>query len=131
MSADSQLYVLDSSIWIELERRNRRVLNLVEPLVEQDQIVLVDLIAAEILRGAKTGSDYEILLDTFSAFPMLSASWLDVARSAHLLQRKGFKPPLTDIYIAQAVSDSGCTLITRDAHFKPIKSAMKLRCRFL
>lgn len=131
MSAKSGLFVLDSSIWIELERENPKIIKIVSPLIKNDQIVLVDLIAAEVLRGLSKESDFLALQGAFSAFPCLSASWWDVARIANRLRRSGYNPPLTDIYIAQAVAGGGATLITQDAHFKGIRAAVKFKFRLV
>ena len=51
-------YVLDSCLWIEIERKNKGVLSEVQPLINRNEVCLVDVIVAEVLRGVKTRKDY-------------------------------------------------------------------------
>ncbi|MBI2339860.1 MAG: PIN domain-containing protein [Deltaproteobacteria bacterium] len=113
-------YVLDSSVWIEIERKNPAVLERVLPLIEKNQVCLVDLIVAELLRGAKTRKDFLKLKDGFSVFLQLSTKWESVAELAFNTGRRGFTPPLTDLYIAQCVLENQKTLVTHDKHFRHI-----------
>ena len=50
-------YILDTSIWIEIERKNPKIQKLVIPLIESNKVVLVDLIIAELLRGVRNVDD--------------------------------------------------------------------------
>ncbi|MBI2982370.1 MAG: PIN domain-containing protein [Deltaproteobacteria bacterium] len=124
-------YVLDSSIWIEMERRNSRILDKITPLIERNEICLVDLIAAEVLRGTKTRKDFKALQKAFSDFPEISTRWEKVARLAFDVARRGFNPPLTDLYIAQAVREHGKTLITQDSDFLQISRVKPFSLEFL
>lgn len=116
-------YVLDSSIWIEIERKNPHILALVLPMIEKNETCLVDVIAAEVLRGTKTRKDYLILKDSFSDFIQLSTGWDRVSELAFSTARKGFYPPLIDLYIAQCVYENKKILVTQDRHFRQIAKA--------
>lgn len=113
-------YVLDSNIWIEIERKNPKVLDRVDPLIQGNRVCLIDIIIAEVLRGTRTRKDFRTLKSVFDDFPVLTASWKDVSDLAFLVARKGFYPPLIDLYIAQAVSKNKKILITRDSDFTQI-----------
>lgn len=113
-------YVFDSTVWIELERKNPEVEKIALPLLEKNAVCLVDLIVAELLRGTKTRKDFMKLKTGFSVFLQLGASWEAVADLAFQAARKGFNPPLTDLYIAQCVIENNKTLVTHDKHFKEI-----------
>src|SRR3990167_8987418 len=113
-------YVLDSCLWIEIERKNKGVLSEAQPLINRNEVCLVDVIVAEVLRGVKTRKDYLKLKDAFSHFVQLSTSWDRVAKLAFQVSRKGFQPPLVDLYIAQCVLENGKTLLTQDKHFLEI-----------
>ena len=113
-------YVLDSNIWIDLHRRIPEILNRVQPLIAENKICLVDVIAAEVLRGVRSEGDFERLEKAFSDFPRITTRWDRVGRLAFEVARKGYSPPLIDLYIAQAVQETGRTLITRDRHFPEI-----------
>ena len=113
-------YVLDSSIWGEIERKNVSVLDRVQPLIDKNEVCLVDVIVAELLRGARTRKDYKRLEEAFSDFLQLTTTWPRVADLAFQVARKGFHPPLIDLYIAQCVLENKKTLITQDKHFRQI-----------
>lgn len=113
-------YVLDSCLWIEIERGNPKVLSIVQPLIDKNEVCLVDVIVAEVLRGTKTRKDYLKLKEAFSHFSQLSTSWAAVAELAFEACRKGFQPPLIDLYIAQCVLENNKTLLTQDKHFPQI-----------
>jgi len=113
-------YVLDSSIWIAIERGNPSILQRVEPLIEGNRICLVDVIVAEVLRGTRTRRDYHRMRKAFSDFPMISTEWEKVSLLAFDVGQRGFHPPLIDLYIAQAVRETWRTLLTQDRHFGQI-----------
>ncbi|MBL6989886.1 MAG: PIN domain-containing protein [Bacteriovoracaceae bacterium] len=122
-------YILDSSIWIELERKNQAIIGKVAPLFMKNLIITIDVISAEVLRGVKTKQDYIKLEKMLSNFVHLSTQWDEVAKLAFEVAKKGYYPPLIDLYIAQCVLDSKTTLITQDKHFAQItkvKSHLKL-----
>lgn len=120
-------YVLDSSVWIALERNDKKILKIVEPLIKKNQVCLVDVIEAEVLRGAVSQKDFEKILDAFSCFTKLTANWSDVGRLAFNIAKKGFMPPLIDIYISTAVLANKKVLITQDKHFLHIKKVLSLQ----
>lgn len=124
-------YVLDSSIWISLERGEKKVKQLVEPLIQKNQVCLVDVIEAEVLRGAVSQKDYNTLKEAFSYFEKLTTNWNSVAEIAFLMGRKGYMPPLIDVYIANAVMENKKTLVTHDKHFLHIEKILKIKLLML
>lgn len=120
-------YILDSSIWIELERHNASVLRHVQPLIQKNQVCLVDLIVAEVLRGTKTRKDFHALKKAFQNFRWLNTRWENVADLGFRTAQEGFHPPLVDLYIAQCVMENSRILITQDKHFGHIARACPLK----
>ena len=120
-------YVFDSSVWIALERGDKRVLKIAEPMIRKNQVCLVDVIEAEVLRGARSNKDYNKLSEAFSYFSSLSTSWGRVAKLAFRVAKKGFMPPLIDLYIASAVLENKRVLCTQDKHFQHIKKVVPLK----
>ncbi len=120
-------YVLDSSVWISIERGDTNVLKLVEPMILKNEVCLVDVIAAEVLRGALSINDYRKLHHSFSFFTKLTTDWDRVALMAFQIARKGFMPPLIDVYIANAVVENNKTLVSQDKHFCYIKKVVPLK----
>ena len=116
-------FILDSSIWIAVERKKQTVCDRVLPLIAKNQVCLVDLIAAEVLRGGRTARDFDRLRETFLNFRILKTSWLRVATLAFQVAKQGFQPPLADLYIAQCTIEGRRTLITQDKDFQSIAKA--------
>ena len=113
-------YLLDSSIWIELERGNPVVEKLVQPLIDRNAVCLADVIAAELLRGTRGLKDYRRLEQVLDDFVTLTTEWRKVARLAFRVARTGHHPPLVDLYIARCVIENHRILITQDHHFQAI-----------
>lgn len=119
-------YVLDSSVWIELERQNKKISERVIPLIQKNRVCLVDVIVAEVLRGTRTKKDFQLLKETFSNFRWLSTRWERVAELAFHVSQKGFQPPLVDLYIAQTIMENKGVLMTQDKHFTQIAKVTSL-----
>lgn len=124
-------YVLDSCIWIKMGRGDQKILSLVTPWVQEEKVAIVDLIMAEVLRGVPSKKDFNNLKRDFLAFPQIKTSWQKVAELAYKVRKKGFHPPLADLYIAQAVIDYKMTLVTQDRDFAQIVKAKKFILKML
>lgn len=120
-------YILDSSVWIELERQNAEVLRHVRPLIQKNRVCLVDVIVAEVLRGTKTRKDFNLLKKAFQNFRWLNTRWPNVAELGFRTAKRGFHPPLIDLYIAQCAIENGRVLITQDKHFTQIAKVAPLK----
>ncbi len=125
MKNDKSPYVLDSSIWIELERKNQSISELILPFIKKNQICVVDLILAEVLRGVKDEKGFRVLKKAFMEFPLIGTSWIRVSKLAFEVRANGFQPPLTDLYIAQCMIDHKKKLFTRDGDFINIQRVRK------
>lgn len=124
-------YVLDSSVWIEIERKNQDIINKVNPLIQANSIALIDVIKAEILRGTKTSKDYAILASALNNFPVYSTSWDRAVELAFRVSKSGYTPPLVDLYIAQTVIENKKILITQDKHFDHIYTVQSFSLELL
>ncbi len=120
-------FILDSSIWIDLHRDQPAVRAVVDPMIAHNQVCLVDVIVAEVVRGATSRRDYSTLLAAFSDFVWLSTQWERVAELAFQVGRAGFQPPLIDLYIAQCAIETKRTVVTRDRHFRQLSTVTPLR----
>ncbi len=110
-----------------MERNNPKIISFISPFIEKNEVCVVDLIVAEILRGIKTVKDFKKVKENFSYFNQLTTSWEKVAELAFQTARKGFWPPLTDLYIAQAVFENHKVLITMDKDFQNIGNVISLQ----
>jgi predicted nucleic acid-binding protein len=123
--------ILDSSIWIEIARGNKKIITFVSPYLKKDKIFLVDLIFAEVLRGARSENDYLNLQKLFDDLPILSTDWQNVARLAYDVSRKGFNPPLADLYISNCAIENSVGIVSKDKHFLSIASIRKFPVKLL
>jgi predicted nucleic acid-binding protein len=119
--------IFDSSIWIDIARRIKRTISFASSFIEENNVLVVDLICAEVLRGAHSEKDYNNLNKILHDFEMLRTDWSEVARLAYLVSRKGFNPPLADLYIANCAIENDVGILTRDKHFLAISSVRKFK----
>lgn len=124
-------YVLDSNVWIEIHRGSPAVLRRTESLIQRNEVCLVDVIVAELLRGVRTKEDYDRLKAAFLDFPVISTSWDAVSSLAFAVSQRGYNPPLVDLYIAQAVLENRKTIITLDRHFLQIARTAPLSVQII
>jgi len=124
-------FIFDSSVWIDISRNNKKVIEITTPIVKNDRVVIVDLIMAEVLRGVKSAKDYSLLEQYFLNFRIISTSWIDVAKLAFDVSRRGHNPPLADLYIANCAIEHKLGLISRDRHFQAISAVSKFSLRLI
>lgn len=118
---ESALILVDTSIWIRALRSKRSPeARELDRLIELDQVVITDLVAAEVLQGTKTDADFEELEDKLDALHFYHAdeeAWQRAARRSFDLKRNGLKTPLSDLVIAQVALDNDLTVYAVDEHF--------------
>ena len=89
-------------------------------MIELDQVAITDVVAAEVLQGAKTESDFQQLEDKLDALHFYHAdeeTWQRAARLSFTLKRIGLKTPLSDLLVAQVALDNDLTVYAADEHF--------------
>ena len=129
---DSGGIVLDSSIWIEIQRGNQQISKKVIPLIEQNKVSLIDIIVTEVLRGIKSRRDYEKLFDAFLDFEILSTNWLRVAELAFRVAKTGHHPPLADLSLSSKYRrDKHCQYQTKESPNSQQCYWQLLTCLFL
>jgi len=123
------MYLVDSTVWIEFFRRkgSAAVKNRLRPFIASGDIAISDIIFMEVLKGAKTRDELNLLKSAFADFPFLpfdekarelAAEW------AFELARSGLTLPLTDIMIA-AVAHKRATILHLDADFRTLANRIK------
>jgi predicted nucleic acid-binding protein len=101
------MFLIDTSIWIEFLRPggSPRAKSRVKELLEAGIVATCGVVAVELLRGAKTKSQFDALSDALLALPQLPLDDETVSRAAAWgfeLDRKGAVVPTTDLLIASA-----------------------------
>jgi len=61
--------VIDTSVWIEYFKGNKKYVDLIQNLLEKNEILTIELIFAELLQGARTEKEVEMLKSYFELIP--------------------------------------------------------------
>jgi len=137
MSALDRLVLIDTSIWIGYFRGQEEIHSRVNELIDSGTVRCLKLIIAELIQGAKTEKEVDVMKDLADVFPVLSEgpdSWVkagilafqlraDPDSSGRPIGRKAGKNiGLSDCYIATVARESNAVIYTLDRHFKEIQS---------
>ena len=114
----------DTSVWIEyLNRQKTAAGDMLQDLLEQHRVVTCGLVIAELLQGALTTQEADIITDTFEALYYLDvhpSTWVKAGNIAFALRRKGITVPLSDCMLSALALEAGCEIFSVDAHFRKI-----------
>jgi len=122
--------LVDTSAWIELLRDGvGGAADRVRLALRNRSARITDLVATELLRGAKGRRDRRALEELFSV-----VGWLAPSREIHLaagrlgqrLARQGVTVPTVDLVIAQTALAHRAALLSLDHHFDLIAKHSKL-----
>lgn len=128
------LYLVDSSVWLEVLPRGRRGTTLTERidnLLAADLVAITGMVRLEVLGGAPTASEYERLGGLFSALhtlPIRDGSWDKAAQLGFDLRREGVVIPFIDLLIAAVAIENDAVLVHRDRHFDTCAGHSRLKC---
>lgn len=128
----SELFLLDTSIWISVLRKNpmEALKERIEHLLRENLVAITPIVGVELLWGAKSEIDFERLkkrLDSLNPFTMNTKVWDEASRLGFYLRKAGITVPSTDIIIAATAIHYDATLIHIDRHFDMIASKSPLR----
>jgi predicted nucleic acid-binding protein len=116
---------VDTSVWIDLFRgQHAPEVAKLKQLIGRQELVLGDLILAEILQGARTGEDVARLERAFQAFPVLPLVGEAIARKSaenyRALRSEGITVRKTiDCLIATWCIENQTPLLHNDRDFHP------------
>jgi predicted nucleic acid-binding protein len=116
--------IVDTSVWIPaLKDKNSLERAEVDRLLGQDQIAMVGIVLAEILRGVTRESEFIRRQEELTAPEFLGldeTSSLLAARILYDLARLGQSIPLADALIAAQAMSGGHSVYTHDNHFSRV-----------
>jgi predicted nucleic acid-binding protein len=128
------MIVVDSSVWIDYfaDRRVRHVQVLAALLEQQTALYVVDLIEAEVLRGARDERHAARLAEALEPFQCLDSGGRNrarlTARYYRVLRKLGITPrKSTDIMIATVCIEANFALLHNDRDFDPMVQRLGLR----
>ena len=128
---DSPDLLVDTSVWIDFFRKKEPAYSCVSRLLDESSICCMGLILAELLQGAKSEKELEVLRDfllVFNFLPDDMTLWLKAGELSYSLRRAGKTVGLSDCYISVSARANNVKILTFDRHFHLIdkKQLVKL-----
>ena len=115
------MVIADSNIWIQyLRDPNSEAGSTLQALLDTDQVLMTGVVLAEVLQGARTEREYEMLLSSLAALPyqeMNNRTWASAGRIGLRLRIEDGLIPLTDLAIAALAIEYDHKVCTLDGHF--------------
>ena len=116
--------LVDTSIWVEyFNRPGSKYADRLAELLETEAACITGIILAELLQGAKTPAEFNLLRNSLKVVPLLKETektWEKVGKLSFELPRKGTVIPLTDCLIAVLAQENNCQVFTLDNYFTHI-----------
>lgn len=112
--------LIDTSAWIEFFRKKEPYYSLTLKLTDDDKACCVGIVLAELLQGAKSEKELNIIkefLYVFDFLPETIGLWERAGELSYNLQRKGRPVGISDCYIAVTAELNNVKLLTLDRHF--------------
>ncbi len=118
-------YVIpDTSTWIQYFRvGSSPEAAVVRSLLVSDRVMLVGVVFAELLRGARTQEQLEVLQDTLQSLPYTETdkgTWTLTGRILYSLERTGKRIPVPDALIAAIAIQNDLSVYSQDDHFNRV-----------
>ena len=119
-------FVIDTSVLIEIEKKNKTVLSRLEELeIEKGNIYITSPSYTEFCFGliGLSREKFSMQMARLDNYELLNTSKNSsklLAEIKHYLSKKGFMIPVFDLIIASIALDCKMPLVTLDEHFKRI-----------
>lgn len=120
---DSGKILVDTSAWIEFFKKKDPYYRVVLELIDNAKICCVGIVFAELLQGAKSQKELDVLkefLYVFDFLPETTEMWRKAGELSYLLRQKGKTVGLSDCYISVTANSNNAKLLTLDRHFEVI-----------
>jgi predicted nucleic acid-binding protein len=120
---DSDKILVDTSAWIEFFRKKDPYYKLILELIDNGKVCCLGIVLAELLQGAKSQKELDVLKEFLYVFDFLPEStemWRKAGELSYLLRQKGKAVGLSDCYISVVANTNDATLLTLDKHFEVI-----------
>lgn len=124
--------LIDTSVWIAYFQAQAPagVLEKVDELLSDSDIHVPKIVLAELIQGAHSEKNLEVILEFVEAFTIIGESadtWMEAGRLSFTLKKKGKTINLADCYIAVLAKEHKCSVMTLDKHFKEIQKETGLK----
>jgi hypothetical protein len=124
---------VDSSVWIDYFRGTATAeADRLDALLGEQELVVGDMVLAEVLQGFTTERDFRIALNLFDTLTVVDIGGREIAveaaRNFRWLRAKGATPRKTiDTLIATYCIGSGLSLLFSDRDFEPFVEHLGLK----
>jgi predicted nucleic acid-binding protein len=129
----SDLFILDTSVWLEVlpaKRGTPQLRDRVDALLSADLVATTGMVRLELLGGVRSQEEWIRLSELLSALhnlPVVEEDWQGAASTAFRLRREGITIPFTDLLIGEVALRSEAVLVHRDRHFDVLASRIPLQ----
>lgn len=121
--------LIDTPIWLNYFRKNKRIYQEVNALMDAGRVCSISLIIAELLHTAQDKEKLKIFQDFTKIFPILQEKeglWVDAALLTHELREKK-RLSLRDAYVALMAVHHGVLLYTKSKSFLTLPKSLGLK----
>ena len=127
----AKLYLLiDTSAWIEyFNKTSHPISKEIESALLLNTAVTSQIILAELLQGAKSEKEVELILDLPSVVKILEEGpsiWQEAGLLANKLRKEGKTIPLIDCFLAVLAQEHKASILSLDKHFKLLGNHAKI-----
>jgi predicted nucleic acid-binding protein len=115
--------IADTCVWIEYFRQRGPVSSALRNLIKQGRVAVAGPIIYELLQGAKSRKDADLIKEVTKALPLLTVTqetWLSAGDLFFELRRKGITLPPSDVLLAILAIQNEYPVFTLDNHFDRI-----------
>jgi predicted nucleic acid-binding protein len=127
------MILADTSAWVDyLRGKNSQAATLLASAIEKNEVLIGDLIAAELLSGFKPGrqlKEFEVVLAGFPMFPLCGDTLAPKAAANYrILRSKGVTARgIVDVIIATWCIEHTIPLLHADRDFEPMENILGLQ----
>jgi predicted nucleic acid-binding protein len=115
--------IVDTSVWVQYFKSQTDIAEKIDQGLLSGTVYMVGPVVAELLQGARTEKDYNVLYNSIDGVPFIETSFSDWRLAGELffrLREKGVTLPLTDCLIAAISINNDALVHTLDQHFRQI-----------
>ena len=116
--------LIDTSVWISFFRgKDLSLIERIAGLLKSGKAAYTGIIALELVNGAKSRKELEVLYDAFDTMhrmPVSETTFFSAGRLGYEIARKGHTLSAVDLLIAQTAIENDVVLMTYDEHFSII-----------
>lgn len=115
--------IVDTSVWIEYLKSRPILAETLDRYLLAERIFTVGPVIAELLQGAKTEKDYQVLKSSIDGLPLIETGlqdWIDAGSISFKLRKKGVTVPITVCLIAAVAMRHNASIMAHNRHFAKI-----------